>query len=132
DACKQFWLTEVGYNVGFDPDGPKNPRPPQTEEGQAAFMQDVYTSLVQRPLDQRLCGAGREVAKVFWFKYEDFPPATGPNAQQWGIVRIPILSDNGCAGGCYDPSGVPILYRQSFSVYRSLSGYRAYLPAISR
>jgi hypothetical protein len=141
DACKQFWITEVGYNVDFDPDGPKNPRPAQTEAGQAAFMQDVYTSLAQRQLDQRLCSGGREVANIFWFKYEDFPPAEiiydnkgNPKVypQKWGIVRIPILSDGGCEGGCYDPSGVPILYRLSFSVYRSLSGYHIYLPAITR
>jgi hypothetical protein len=133
DPCKQFWITEVGYNVGFDPDGPINPRPAQTEQGQAAFMQDVYTSLVQRQLDQQLCGGAREVANVFWFKYEDFPPATGPNAQQWGIVRIPILSDGGCEGGCYDPSGKPLFYRQSFWTYRELAGlpvHRTYLSPI--
>jgi hypothetical protein len=129
DACRQFWITEVGYNVGFDPDGPANPRPAQTEAGQAALMQDVYTSLAQRQLDSQLCGSTPEVANVFWFKYEDFPPATGPNAQQWGIVRIPILPGN-CEGGCYDPTGVPILYRKSFAVFRALSGYRTYVPMI--
>jgi len=126
DPFRPFWVTEVGYNVGFDPDGPKNPRPAQTEAGQAAFLQDAYTTLAAR----RLANGQPEVARVFWFKYEDFPPSTGANAQQWGIVRIPILSDSGCEGGCYDPSGVPILFRQSFAVYRSLSGYRTYLPAI--
>jgi hypothetical protein len=141
DACRQFWVTEVGYNVGFDPDGPKNPRLPQTEEGQAALLNDVYISMSQRRLDQQLCGGGPEIANVFWFKYEDFPPAEiiyddkgNPKEypQKWGIVRIPILSDGVCQGGCYEPSGVPELYRQSFAVYRALSGYRTYLPAMSR
>jgi hypothetical protein len=134
DACKQFWITEVGYNVGFDPDGPDNQRPAQTEPGQVAFMQDVYTTLSARQLDAQLCGGAPEVANLFWFKYEDFPPATGPNAQQWGIVRIPMLDGN-CEGGCYEPSGKPLLYRQSFWAYRELAGlpvYRTYLPTIDK
>ncbi|HET9224971.1 MAG TPA: hypothetical protein VFO07_20830 [Roseiflexaceae bacterium] len=132
DACKQFWITEVGYNVGFDPDGPKNPRPAQTELGQAAFMQDVYTTLAARRLDAQLCGGAPEVANVFWFKYEDFPPATGPNAQQWGIVRI-AMPTGACEGGCYEPSGKPLFYRQSFWTYRELAGlpvYRTYLSTV--
>jgi hypothetical protein len=132
DPCKQFWVTEVGYNVGFDPDGPRNPRPAQTEQGQAAFLQDVYTTLPPRQLDAQLCGGGPEVANVFWFKYEDFPPATGPSAQQWGIVRIPILDGN-CEGGCYDSSGKPLFYRQAFWTYRELAGlpvYRTYLSTV--
>jgi len=145
DPCRQFWITEVGYNVGFDPDGPQNPEPAQTEQGQADFLRDVYTSLAQRRLDPQLCGADQpEVANVFWFKYEDFPPAEtiddnqgNPKiyAQKWGIVRIPILSDGGCEGGCYDPSGVPLFYRQSFWVYRELAElpvYRTYLPTVGQ
>jgi hypothetical protein len=144
-ACEQFWITEVGYNVDFDPDGPQKPQPAQTEQGQADFMRDVYTSLAQRQLDPQLCGAGQpEVANVFWFKYEDFPPAEtidddqgNPKiyAQKWGIVRIPILSDSGCEGGCYDPSGVPLFYRQSFWAYRELAGqpvYRTYFPIVGQ
>ena len=37
DPQQQFWVTEVGYNTGFDPDGPKNPIPAQTDAGQVAF-----------------------------------------------------------------------------------------------
>jgi hypothetical protein len=139
DPCKQFWITEVGYNVDFDPDGPRGRKPSQTEEGQALFMQDVYTTLAQRTI----CGNQREIANVFWFKYEDFPPAeiiydshgnpiTYP--QKWGIVRIPMLPGS-CEGGCYDPSGVPVLYRQSFWTYRQLAGlpvYRTYLAQVFR
>ena len=45
DPGQQFWVTEVGYNVGFDVDGPKNPIPAQTDAGQVAFMRDVYELL---------------------------------------------------------------------------------------
>jgi hypothetical protein len=130
DPFKPFWVTEVGYNVGFDFDGPANPRPVQTEAGQAAFMHDVYTTLSAR----QLSNGEPEVANVFWFKYEDFPPATGPNAQEWGIVRIP-MPDGNCEGGCYDPSGKPSFYRQSFWTYRELAGlpvYRAYLSTVGK
>jgi len=128
DPNQQFWITEVGYNVGFDPDGSKNPLPLQTEAGQAAFMTDVYASLFQR----QLANSQPEVANVFWFKYEDFPPATGSNAQQWGVVRIPFTeggSVNGgpCLGGaCYATDGQPAFVRQSYLAYRELAG----LPAI--
>jgi hypothetical protein len=123
DPYKQFWITEVGYNVAYY----KN-----TLAGQEPFLRDVYTSLKARQLTN---SAGPEVANVFWFKYEDFPPTTGPNVQQWGIVHIPILADGGCEGGCYDPSGVPSFYRPSFWAYRELAGlpvYRALLPIISQ
>jgi hypothetical protein len=128
DPNQQFWITEVGYNVGFDPDGPKNPRPAQTEAGQAAFMNDIYTSLFQR----QLANGKREIANVFWFKYEDFPPASGPDAQQWGVVRIPFVEGGSVNGGpcpgnaCYDTYGQPLFLRQSYFTYRQLAG----LPAI--
>jgi hypothetical protein len=139
DPNQQFWITEVGYNVGFDPDGPRNPRPAQTEAGQAEFLTDVYTSLFQR----QLRNGQREIANVFWFKYEDFPPASGANAQQWGVVRIPFDeggSVNGmpCPGGaCYDTDGQPLYRRQSYFTYRQLAGQPAtvyshwvYLPIV--
>jgi hypothetical protein len=139
DPFKPFWVTEVGYNVGFDFDGPAHPRPPQTEAGQAAFMRDVYTTLSAR----QLSNGDPEVANVFWFKYEDFPPAEiiydnkgNPiiYPQKWGIVRIEMPAGN-CEGGCYDPSGKPLFYRQSFWTYRELAGwpvYRFYLSTIGK
>ena len=99
-------------------DGPKNPIPAQTDAGQIAFMRDVYESLAQRTLP----GGQPEVANVFWFKYEDFPPASGANAQRWGVVRIPF-ADGACPGGaCYDPNGTPAVYRGSYLAYRELAG----------
>jgi hypothetical protein len=140
DPNQQFWITEVGYNVGFDPDGPKNPQPLQTEAGQAAFMADVYTSLFQR----QLANSQREIANVFWFKYEDFPPASGANAQHWGVMQIQFTeggSVNGvaCPGGaCYDTSGQAFV-RQSNFAYRALAGrppivysHALYIPVVGK
>jgi hypothetical protein len=131
DPYKQFWITEVGYNVGFDVDGPWGPQPPQTDSGQVLFMKDVYTTLAER----QLSNGQPEVANIFWFKYEDFPPATGPNAQQWGIVRIPFTTGACPGGACYDLSGTPSLYRLSFWTYRELRGlpvYSTYVPIVKR
>jgi hypothetical protein len=125
DPGQQFWVTEVGYNVGFDVDGPKGPTPAQTAGGQTALMRDVYNSLSVRG----------DVANVFWFKYEDFPPASGANAQHWGVVQIPF-TDGACPGGaCYDLNGTPALYRGSYLAYRELAGIpsnQVYLPATRR
>jgi hypothetical protein len=131
DPGQQFWVTEVGYNVGFDVDGPNNPIPAQTGAGQIAFMRDVYESLAQRTI----AGGQPEIANVFWFKYEDFPPASGANAQHWGVVQIPF-ADGACPGGaCYAVDGKPAVYRGSYLAYRELAGIpslHAYLPAARR
>jgi hypothetical protein len=131
DPGQQFWVTEVGYNVGFDVDGPKGPTPAQTAEGQIAFMRDVYESLAQR----RLAGGQPEVANVFWFKYEDFPPASGANAQHWGVVQIPFTTGACPGGACYNEDGVPALYRGSSLAYRELAGLpvtHIYMPLARR
>jgi hypothetical protein len=127
DPGQQFWVTEVGYNVGFDVDGPKGPTPAQTAGGQSTFMRDVYESLAQRAL----AGGQPEVANVFWFKYEDFPPASGANAQHWGVVQIPFTTGACPGGACYNQDGVPALYRGSYLAYRELAGIppnRTYVP----
>src|SRR6476469_11106185 len=124
DPGQQFWVTEVGYNVGFDVDGNK-PTPAQTAAGQIAFMRDVYTSLSIRG----------DVANVFWFKYEDFPPASGVNAQHWGVVQIPFTTGTCPGGACYDLNGTPAVYRGSYLAYRELAGTppnRAYLSLARR
>jgi hypothetical protein len=129
DPAIPFWITEVGYNVGFDVDGPLGPIPPQTEAGQAAFLYDAYVSLAARG----------DVARVFWFKYEDFPPADGPNAQRWGLVRIPFRppqpGENCPGGACYALDGEPERWRPAYLVYRELAGlpvYRQRFPIIGR
>lgn len=112
-----FWVTEVGYNAAYLS---------QNAAGQAAFLRAIYTAMAARG----------DVATLFWFKYEDFPPATGRNAQQWGIVRIPFTEDARCPGGaCYDLAGEPALRRPSFFVLRELAGLpveRIALPMVRR
>jgi hypothetical protein len=133
DPGQQFWVTEVGYNVGFDVDGPNNPIPAQTGAGQIAFMRDVYTSLSARG----------DVANVFWFKYEDFPRGCNEKGQptgamqQWGVVHIPFTEcDNKYPGGAhYNDNGTPALYRGSYLAYRELAGTppnRTFVPLARR
>jgi hypothetical protein len=98
-----FWITEIGYNAGYAR---------QTEAGQAAFLEQVVSGLAARD----------DVETIFWFKYEDFPPASGPFAQKWGVVRIPFEIGSCAGGACYDPWGRPELLRPSFWVYRELAG----------
>lgn len=116
DPQLPFWVTEVGYNIAFRG---------QTEEGQASFLIAIYRELAARG----------DVANIFWFKYEDFPPASGPNAQKWGVVQIPFI-EGPCPGGfCYELSGQPSRYRHAFWAYRTLAGLpmeRVYLPLLRR
>ncbi|WP_245860492.1 hypothetical protein [Candidatus Chloroploca asiatica] len=116
-ASVPFWITEVGYNVAYSR---------QTIAGQSLFLRTVFLQLAQR----------NDLARIFWFKYEDFPPAEGPNAQQWGIVHIPFTEDSRCPGGaCYVPGGEPAYRRPSFWALRELAGLpvdRIYLPLLRR
>ncbi len=111
-----FWITEVGYNAGYLK---------QTHAGQAQFMQAVYNTLSLR----------NDVHTIFWFKYEDFAPASGPYAQKWGVVHIPFTENTGCPGSiCYAVDGAPQVHYPSYYVYRELAGLpvsRLYLPIIS-
>ncbi|MEI7768708.1 MAG: hypothetical protein WCI67_01905 [Chloroflexales bacterium] len=117
DIGRHYWITEVGYNTAFKQ---------QDEAGQAAFMRAVYTGMASRG----------DVDAIFWFKYEDFPPASGPDAQRWGIVSIPFTVSATCPGGaCYDAAGNPSAVRLAFFTYRELAGlpvYRAELPLVMR
>ncbi|HMQ35888.1 MAG TPA: glycosyl hydrolase [Chloroflexaceae bacterium] len=113
-----FWITEIGYNAGY---------PGQSAAGQTLFLRAVFTTLATRG----------DVARVFWFKYEDFPPAGGPDTQRWGLVRIPFTEgDRRCPGGaCYATSGEPELRRPAFWALRELAGlpvYRQVLPVVVR
>ncbi|NJK79121.1 MAG: hypothetical protein HC914_04130 [Chloroflexaceae bacterium] len=103
DPDLPFWVTELGYNIAFGR---------QTEQGQAAFLRQSLETMAARD----------DVATFFWFKYEDFPPATGPNAQQWGVLRIPFTEANCPGGACYEPRGRPDLLRESFWVFREFAG----------
>ena len=112
-----FWITEIGYNAGYLR---------QNSAGQAAFLRAVFTAMQARG----------DVATVFWFKYEDFPPLSGPDAQLWGIVQIPFTLESRCPGGaCYSLSGEPSFRRAAYFAYRELAGLpvqRVALPLVRR
>lgn len=113
-----FWLTELGYNAAYAG---------QSVAGQTAFLRTAYTTLAARG----------DVATIFWFKYEDFPPVGGRDAQRWGLVRIPFTEgDPRCPGGaCYAPAGEPELRRPAFWALRELAGlptHRLALPVVMR
>lgn len=104
DSDRQIWITEIGYNAGFKT---------QTPYEQGQFLRAVFTTLAIDP----------DVARIFWFKYEDFPPAGGPDAQKWGIVHIPFTASTTCPGGaCYQIYGQPDYRRPAYFVYRELAG----------
>jgi hypothetical protein len=113
----RFWLTEVGYNAAY-----LN----QSTTGQVLFLRATFTALAARG----------DVAAAFWFKYEDFPPAGGSNAQRWGLVHIPFSEDARCPGGaCYAVTGEPEQRRPAFWALRELAGLpvtRFYLPLVGR
>ncbi len=104
-----FWITEIGYNALEGA---------QAEQNQAEFLHRAYTTLAARP----------DVAHIFWFKYEDFPPTIGYNARRWGTLIIPFVHNTACPGhACYDVTGRPVRLRPSFWAYRELAG-KASLP----
>lgn len=110
DGARPFWVTEIGYNVGH---------PWHSEATQADFVRRVFTRLAARA----------DIKHIFWFKWEDFPPAIGPSAQQWGMVVIPYVQQDACPGrACYDPAARPVRLRPAFWVYRELAGVDASLP----
>ena len=102
-AGTPFWITEVGVNAGWAR---------KTEAGQAAVLRLLAPLLRDRG----------DVAHTFWFKYEDFPPAEGRDAQKWGVVRIPFAPGPCPGGACYEPSGEPALLRESYRVFQALAG----------
>lgn len=118
DALQQFWITEIGYNVAFY----RN-----TERDLEPFVRDVFSSLAARELP----GGLPEVANTFWFKYEDFAPADGKDAQKWGMVRIPFQADATRPDGTrYSATGLPIMVRGTYTVLRELTGMPADPPRV--
>ena len=107
DPLRPVWVTEIGYNVAYAS---------QTENGQASFLGALYRLLAARLLPDK----SREIPVVFWFKYEDFPPDTGSNAQKWGLVHIPFVMGNCTGGACYQRDGRPSNYRPAWYVYRDI------------
>ena len=107
DPLRPVWVTEIGYNVGYSN---------QTETIQATYLGALYRLLASRMLSD----GSHEIPIVFWFKYEDFPPATGSNAQKWGLLKIPFVAGDCTGGACYQSDGRPSYYRPAWYVYRDL------------
>lgn len=107
DALRPVWITEIGYNVGYAN---------QTASVQAQFLGSIYRIYAKRMLANNT----PEIPVAFWFKFEDFPPATGSNAQKWGLVTIPFVTGNCPGGACYASDGAPTYYRPAWYVYRDV------------
>ena len=98
-GASPFWITELGYNAAYGK---------QTQQGQADALRQWMPPILARD----------DVETAFWFKYENFPPADGPNAQKWGLVHIPFKDDPSAAGGArYEDTGTPTL---SYAAYKAL------------
>lgn len=129
DPGRQLWITEIGYNVAYYRNTPAALGP---------FVRDVYTTLATRTLKREGYTSQPAIANVFWFKYEDFAPAEGRNAQQWGMVHIPFSTDSSRPDGVrYQTDGVPTAIRDTHTVLRELAGVppdpvRAFVPLVGR
>ncbi|XSG75275.1 glycosyl hydrolase [Herpetosiphon llansteffanensis] len=93
DQTSKLWLTEIGTRG--------DPTNAGELQRQADFMRQFVATIYSRP----------EIASWFWFKYEDFPPAS----EAWGVVHI-----NYDSSGAYDLNGAVSLYKPSFYAYRDL------------
>ena len=107
DGLRPVWITEIGYNVAYAN---------QTAPGQALFLGAIYRAYASR----LLADGTPEIPVAFWFKYEDFPPASGINAQQWGLVHIPFVPGSCPGEACYAADGAPTHYRPAWYVYRDI------------
>lgn len=102
DPRRPLWITELGYNAGYGR---------QNRAGQAAFLADSW---------EVLAGRG-DVETLFWFKYEDFPPAAGPDAQRWGLVTVPFSDNVSSRGGAAYDLNADIQIHPAFGTFRSLA-----------
>ncbi|NNJ12092.1 hypothetical protein EKD04_017315 [Chloroflexales bacterium ZM16-3] len=108
DPDRAWWITELGYNAAYAK---------QTRLDQASFLADAAS----------VFDARTDVATFFWFKYEDFPPASGPNAQRWGLVTIPFRADPGVRGGAAYDLNAPMTFQASAEAFRA-AAQRYQLP----
>lgn len=109
DQNAKLWITEAGTRG--------DPQSDADLARQAEFLRLIASILYARRAD---------IATFFWFKYEDFAPAS----EAWGVVRIPFD-----ANGRYDVNGTVELYKPAFQAFSSLAhgmGPRVYLPLVGR
>ncbi len=109
DQLNKIWVTETSFNGRPNLPGVCGISP--GEQGQADYLKEVYSQLVNNQAD---------VATVFWFKYEDFYDQSG--YQPWGLVRLEADGQNRYLSG-----GRVNYYKLAYHVYQSLSSPK--LPA---
>lgn len=95
-----IWITEIGHNAAYLR---------QSRQSQVQALYDA-AALLQLP----------GVERLFWFKYEDFPPATGRFAQQWGLVTIPFVEGPCPGGACYE-TNAPVQTHPAWEVFYGLT-----------
>lgn len=99
----RLWITEVG--VKASPASAMVAPATADETFQANWLRDLMTALATSYADR--------VARVFWFKYEDFPP--GSPIETWGLVRLVER------GGAYDPNGMIQRVKPAFTALHDLA-----------
>ncbi len=109
DSGAKLWITEAGTRG--------DPSDPADMERQADFLGQMAAIIHARRAN---------VGPWFWFKYEDFPPAS----ESWGVVRIPFD-----ASGSYDVNGTVALFKPTYAKYQHMVGNyreRLWVPMVVR
>ncbi len=105
DYQSKVWITEVGR--------PANPKSNAEcgmggeEAAQANYLTEVYTRLIGSNL--------KDIANIFWFKYEDFYDNSEKRVIPMGLVRLDGPQGQGT-------SGRVLRYKAAFYAYQRLSG----------
>lgn len=107
DFESKIWITEVGAAA----EAPKNAAemPNQAEIDQAYYLNAIYGGMLG---SEELM---RNVAHVFWFKYEDFVP--GNYTHNYGLVRL----EENDKGDNYSPTGKVLIHKLAYKTYQQLA-----------
>jgi hypothetical protein len=104
DVYNQIWVTEIGLEAS--PPSDWNGPPTVEEIRQAEYLTDVY--------DLAWNNLNGIVARVFWFKYEDFE---GSGAREnWGLVRLVEYGWNR-----YSPGGDIAFRKLAFTAFSAMA-----------
>ena len=110
DSRSRLWITEIGAQG--DPPEDRSAPPTPSEVEQADYLWQTYSGVLA---DGEL---RRDVAHIFWFKYEDFVP--GRYTHNYGLVRLAETPDK----SNYHPSGAVAIHKPAYRVYQELAlGY---------
>jgi hypothetical protein len=110
DSRSKLWITEIGAQAA--PPETRKSGPTTDELKQADYLKQIYGGVLSEP-DLR-----RDVAHVFWFKYEDFVP--GNYTHNYGLVRLAESED----GRNYHSSGQVQVHKLAYRAYQEMAlGY---------